>query len=221
MVKRGTEILPKGRMRPGVVRRKQQGQHIDESADASWTGENAENERETDTQLSISHDKRYRSGVMQHQSLQHGNHKWVGTFHKKPVDPKLEATPPDELRPKNLVVAKNQKEYSHGDSQCREGYRVLVSHVDSHSKCKLWKRLSPSVPANRDQTYLSRASSIRQRVKYSIPHPLQRLAYRCLVRFVPDMHNGRQLREKDIGRLTRKDEVPAAIARGDPAIQGN
>jgi hypothetical protein len=35
------------------------------------------------------------------------------------------------------------------------------------------------------------------------------------------MHNGRQLREKDIGRLTRKDEVPAAIARGDPAIQGN
>ena len=74
--------------------------------------------------------------------------------------------------------------------------------------------------ANREQTYLSRASSIRQRVRYSIPHPLQRLAYRYLVRFVPDMHNGRQLREKDIGRLTRKDEVPTAIARGDPAIQG-
>ena len=66
----------------------------------------------------------------------------------------------------------------------------------------------------------------RLRIAQFLPHPLQRPAHRRLLRFFADMHDRRQFRQKNIGMLTGKGEVPAdkqaipaAIARGDTTIQ--
>jgi hypothetical protein len=54
--------------------------------------------------------------VRQHEFFQHGNHKRVRAFRKKPVDPELKAAASRESRAKDLVLAKNQKERSYGNS---------------------------------------------------------------------------------------------------------
>jgi hypothetical protein len=48
--------------------------------------------------------------------FQHGDHKRISAFGKKPVDPELKAAASREYRAKDLVLAKNQKERSYGNS---------------------------------------------------------------------------------------------------------
>lgn len=64
------------------------------------------------------------------------------------------------------------------------------------------------------------------RITQLLPHPLQTPAYRCLVRFFPDVHYVGQFRQQNIGMRTAKNEVPsdkqaipATIARGNTTIE--
>src|SRR5580704_4952043 len=132
VVERGSKILPYRSLGSRVVGRKQQSEHVNRSTYARGSHNNTEDQREPDRQFAIGHEKSNGRGVRQHEFFQHGNHKRIGASRKKPVDPKLEPAAPGESRIKDLVLAKNQKERSHGDSQRREGYRVLVSRVEPH-----------------------------------------------------------------------------------------
>ena len=65
----------------------------------------------------------------------------------------------------------------------------------------------------------------RLRLAQLLHHPLHRPAQRRLVRFFPDMHDGRQHPQQDAGMIAGKGEVaadkkeiPAAIVRDDAAI---
>ncbi len=49
----------------------------------------------------------------------------------------------------------------------------------------------------------------RLRLEQLLPHPLQRPAHRRLVRFFPEMHDGRQHPQQDAGMIAGEGEVAA------------
>src|SRR5580658_10840177 len=109
-------MLPYRSLGSRVVGRKQQSEHVNRSTDARGTHNNTEDQREPDRQFAIGHEKRNGRGVRQHELFQHGDHKRISAFGKKPVDPELKAAASREYRAKDLVLAKNQKERSYGNS---------------------------------------------------------------------------------------------------------
>ena len=98
MVKRGPEILPEGRPSSWVVRRKQQTEHIDESADARGANDYTQNQRQTDRQLPVGYEKRNRGRVRQYKPLKDRDHNrdGISSRHAPQPQPSIQA-PTDGL----------------------------------------------------------------------------------------------------------------------------
>src|SRR5258708_37119972 len=75
----GDEVLPEGRFRTGIGRTKEYGEHEDETEETRGTHHDAENERESDRQFTIGHEKRNGRGVREDKPTQNGRHKRVGS----------------------------------------------------------------------------------------------------------------------------------------------
>src|SRR5262249_49277246 len=67
VAKRSSEVLPEGRRRAGVVRRKQQGEHEEKTRGAGNANQQAENQAEADGEFAVGHQESDRGRVWQHE----------------------------------------------------------------------------------------------------------------------------------------------------------
>src|SRR6266404_5079152 len=111
-------------MRTGIVGRKQQRQHIKKSEKAGRTNPYPDQERHTDCQLAVSHQECDCRSVRKNKSAKHRNHEWISAVFQEFVDPELKSAVQRELRAKNLVLAENQKQNSHANSQKCQGLGI-------------------------------------------------------------------------------------------------
>lgn len=63
MIERSPNVLPQRSVCAGVVRRKQQREHVDQPETACRPNKKAENERQTDCKFTVCHEKRNRNGM--------------------------------------------------------------------------------------------------------------------------------------------------------------
>ena len=126
MAEARTEILPKRRCRAGIVRRNKQREHVDESANARRAHEDTENERDSDGELPVGHQKGDRCCVRQHEAAKHRGHEGVGSSFEKFIDPELETAVKSELRAEDLVFAEDQKQDSNANAKRRESAGIQV-----------------------------------------------------------------------------------------------
>src|SRR6266704_5467508 len=85
------EVLPEGRAGSGIVGGKKQREHENEAADAGGPHQNAEDQRDADSKLSVSHKKSDGRGVREHKPAKHRRHKRISAAFEKSIDPVLEA----------------------------------------------------------------------------------------------------------------------------------
>src|SRR6266849_4152382 len=126
MAQRDSEVLPERSMGSGVVRRKKQRQHEDESANTRWPHQHAQNERDPNRQLAVRHQEGNRRRVRQHELPQHRFHEGICPSLEEFVDPVLESAAQREFRPENLVLPKNEEKDSNADANQSQRLRISV-----------------------------------------------------------------------------------------------
>lgn len=136
MIERASEVLPERDVRPGVVRGKQQREHINQPANAGRAHQDAQHEREPDGQFAVGDEESDGPGVREDEILQHGHHKGISAAAvEEAVDPELEAAAEGELRAKDFVLAENQEEHADSDAQPGESERIAVRARRRGSGC--------------------------------------------------------------------------------------
>jgi len=118
----GPEVLPEHRIRARVIRREQEGQHVEQSAAASDANPQPEHEREPNGELAVCYEERDRVAVRQYEASEDRHHEGIrAVLRKKPLDPALEATAKHEFTSEDLVLAECQEEEADGDSESGQG----------------------------------------------------------------------------------------------------
>src|SRR5258708_721530 len=97
MAEAGAEVLPEGRAGSGIVGGKKQREHENQAANAGGPHQNAEDQRDADSELSVSHKKSDGRGVREHKPAKHRRHKWISAAFEKSIDPILKAAVKREL----------------------------------------------------------------------------------------------------------------------------
>jgi len=117
VIQGSAEVLPEGRVRSGVVRRKQQREHEEKPEQARRAHQHAEHEAQADRQLSVGHQEGDWGPVWQNESPQHGGHERIRSARQEAVDPGLKAAAERELRAKDFVLAEYQEECADRNAQ--------------------------------------------------------------------------------------------------------
>jgi len=78
MAEAGAEVLPEGRGGAGIIGGEKQSQHEEEAADTGGTHEDAEDERDADSQFAVSDQESDGSGVVQDESAENIFHEGIG-----------------------------------------------------------------------------------------------------------------------------------------------
>lgn len=117
MAERCAEVLPEGRVSAGIVRRKQQREHVNDSGDAGWANQHARTEREADREFSVAGKQRDGRCMRQDEVAQNRHHEGIGAaFVEKLIDPVLKAAVEGELTTEDFVFTEDQKEDADGDA---------------------------------------------------------------------------------------------------------
>src|SRR3954465_1685403 len=124
MVERSTEVLPHWKVRAGVVGREKQPKHVNQPEEAGHPASKAKEKTEADEELAVGHHVSNRECVRQDVVLEYGDHERISTILKKAVDPKLEAAAANKAFAENLVLAKDQEQQTHKDTNDCDGARV-------------------------------------------------------------------------------------------------
>ncbi len=126
VLERGSEVLPKGNVRSGVVGGEKQREHVEEASEAGPTDENAGGETEADGEFSVGCEEGPEGSVRQYQGAQNRYHEWIGAILQEAVDPVLEASAESEARTEDLVFGEDEKQRTDADSENGEGASVAV-----------------------------------------------------------------------------------------------
>src|SRR6185369_17524530 len=102
-------VLPERRVRPWVVGREQQRDHVHHSKPTRQAHENARNETDADSKFAISHKERNGSRVWKNQTAQHRHHERISTVLQKAIDPELKPAAESELAAKDFVLTKDEE----------------------------------------------------------------------------------------------------------------
>ena len=119
MIQRCAEVLPKRRVRAGVVGGKEQTKHENQAEKACRPHKNSRDQREADAKLSVCDEECDWRGVRQDETLQHWLHERVSSVFDEVVNPVLKTAVQGELRAEDFVFGKNHKKDADADSQNR------------------------------------------------------------------------------------------------------
>src|SRR5437773_9243601 len=137
------KVLPEGRSRAGVVRREEQGEHEDEAAETCGTHQDTENQRNSNRQFAIGHQKGDARGVWKNKAAQNGRHERISPALQELIDPELKAAVKCKCGAENFVLLEDQEKNPHTDTD--QGKRSAVAdtgirrkiHRHSHSTVEL------------------------------------------------------------------------------------
>ncbi len=139
MAEARAKILPKGRVRARIVRRKEQCQHQEQSSDASRPHPETDRQPQPDGKFTVCREESKHRRMWQHKAAEHRRHEGINPSFEKLVDPELESAVKGEFRAEDFVLAENQKENSDANTEYRQGVSVAgagigtKSHRDSQS----------------------------------------------------------------------------------------
>lgn len=117
VVERSAEVLPKRRIRSGIIRREQQREHVHHAANTGRPHKNSGHQGQSNRQLSVSHGERDDRGMGKHEIFEHRNHEGISPALHKQIDPVLKAAGAGELRAEDFVLGENQKKTTDCNSQ--------------------------------------------------------------------------------------------------------
>src|SRR5579862_6097617 len=142
-------------MRTGVVRRKEERDHVDRSADAGGPHESSKHQAEANRQLTISHQESYWGGMRQDEVPEHPHHKRVGTLLQESIDPELKTAAQSELGAKYFVLAEYQEQDADGNAESGESLSVPAG-ISAHASFEYIARSAARLPGS-DHRFLHSA----------------------------------------------------------------
>lgn len=126
MTQAGAEVLPEGCSCTGIIGRKEQRQHEEETADAGGAHQNSQEKRSANGEFRVGNQKSNRRSVREHEAAKHRRHERVDTTLKKSVNPILETAVKSELRAKYFALPEDQEENTDANAQNRESAGVPI-----------------------------------------------------------------------------------------------
>jgi len=107
MAEARAKILPKGGVRPRVIRRKEQCQHQEQSSDARRPHPETDRHPQPDGKFTVCREESKHRRMRQHKAAEHRRHEGISPSFEKLVDPELESAVKSEFRAEDFVLAEN------------------------------------------------------------------------------------------------------------------
>ena len=146
MAEARAKILPKGGVRPRVIRGKEQCQHQEQSSDARRPDPKTDRQPQPDGKFTVCREESKQRRMRQHKAAEHRRHEGINPSFEKLVDPELEPAVKSEFRAEDFVLTENQKENSDADTEYSQGASVASagigrkSHQDFQSRSEIQRQ---------------------------------------------------------------------------------
>src|SRR5439155_25289486 len=148
MAEARAKVLPEGRSRAGVVRREEQREHENQTAETCGADEDAENERGPERQFAISYQEGDGSGVWKNEAAQSGRHEGVSSALEELVDPELKAAVKCEGGAENFVLTEDQEKNPYPNSE--QSKRIVIAGAGIRTKIHRYSDPMAELPLRRN-----------------------------------------------------------------------